>query len=723
MKKQTKLRVLCRVLAALMLLSALALPAMALTAHAEETAADAEYEAKKQAYREKIMADEVTTDDLLIGSWVTFYSFETDSYEYQLDQMAAAGLNFNLFPRDFGSGAMFDAEYWNNVEEQYAKRNMIYHMNGSMAEKNIAIGVEFAAGKKHCVGYHLVDEPTADKFPEIARLVKLYREADPTRCPIVNLFPSYAPEWALGGTYEQHVTNFVQTIGPENIEYLSHDYYPFRDGGVVLTDIFADMEVLRKVAYENGKLKTHAFPQSTAWNGTRMPTEGEMRWNVYGYLAYGFKALSWFNLVCPGRSDDEGECFRESVIYRDGTVKNPQLLKDFGKLNAEVHALGDTLMKLDTVHAYHTTDRIGGVERLPEDWMITPVGDVDFVISHMVTAKGDETYVMLFNNSWENPATATFTVHPLSGIEGLTYVSPWGGNEYPVTVTDGRFTETFRPGEGKLFKLNGILTRKVLPIQRNPARLNLEIPEVADLAGLDVTFSADTDMKASTLQITTNKRFPEEKTLYLSFDHDPADKGGNDKGTVPFPKSGKIRFDAYPGKHIRFTVHDEASWYNHGYAEIRVRYACEGDALAVTEAEDTVTAAQAVLYEDLDFTALDEAIAAFEARKESHYTADSWRAAKNFYEAALDMKSCTYPQNAVTVGAWKLMDSIRDLVPAIDLPAEEAAPAVRKSLFDRFDLKSIKVDKGILTAAVATLAGAAAGIAAGVLTVLKRRNK
>ena len=316
MKKQMTLRTLCRILTALMLVSVLAIPAMALTAHAEETATDAEYEAKKQAYREKLMADDVTTDDLLIGSWVTFYSFEKDSYEYQLDQMAAAGLNFNMFPRDFGSGAMFDAEYWNNVEEQYAKRNMIYQMNGSMAEKNIAIGVEFAAGKEHCVGYHVVDEPTADKFPEIARLVKLYREADQTRYPMVNLFPSYAPEWALGGTYEQHVTNFVQTIGPESIEYLSHDYYPFRDGGVVLTDIFADMEVLRKVAYENGKLKTHAFPQSTAWNGTRMPTADEMRWNVYGYLAYGFKALSWFNLVCPGSSDTEGEGFNDSLIYR-----------------------------------------------------------------------------------------------------------------------------------------------------------------------------------------------------------------------------------------------------------------------------------------------------------------------------------------------------------------------------------------------------------------------
>ena len=454
MKKQTTLRVLCRIMAAVMLIAALAVPTMALTAYAEEAAADAEYEAKKQAYREKIMADDVTTDDLLIGSWVTFYSFETDSYEYQLDQMAAAGLNFNMFPRDFGSGAMFDAEYWNNIEEQYAKRNMIYQMNGSMAEKNIAIGVEFAAGKEHCVGYHVVDEPTADKFPEIARLVKLYREADQTRYPMVNLFPSYAPEWALGGTYEQHVTNFVQTIGPENIEYLSHDYYPFRDGGVVLTDIFADMEVLRKVAYENGKLKTHAFPQSTAWNGTRMPTEGEMRWNVYGYLAYGFKALSWFNLVCPGSSDTEGEGFRDSLIYRDGTIRDPELFAAFSDLNWEVRGLSSILMNQDVVHAYHSRPA-AGVETLPEDYFIQPASKrFEFIISVMEPKEGEDRYIMLFNkNTKRDTMKCEFNVDLSGDVKWLEYFDPFIGEYIPVEIKDGVMEETFRAGEGRVYRL------------------------------------------------------------------------------------------------------------------------------------------------------------------------------------------------------------------------------------------------------------------------------
>lgn len=641
-----------------------------------------------------------TTNKFLIGSWVSFYSFDIDSYEYQLDQMREAGLNFNIFPARFGGG-MQDAETWQNVEAQYEARDMYYCMNGGLDEDMRKEGIQYAKGKTRCIGYHLIDEPGGAALPRVGEFCRAYREADPKRYPFVNLFPSYVGSAVMEGDYYQYCSRFVKEAGQENIEYLSHDYYPFHQNGTAL-GIFGDMEVIRRVAFENGRMRTHGFPQSTAWMGTRMPNIDEMRWNVYAYVAYGFKALSWFNLVCPGRSDTEGECFRESVIYRDGTIKDKQLFKDFGKLNNEIHVLGDTLMKLDTVHAYHTKDGIAGVELLPADWMITPVGDENFVISHMVSKKGDETYVMLFNKSWEQPVTASFRVSAYSGIEALSYVSPFNGNEYPVTVNDGVFTETFRPGEGKLYRLSGLVTRRVLPIQRNPARLNLEIPEASELVGLDVTFSADTDMKASTLQITTNKRFPEEKTLYIAFDHDPRD-GAGQTDTV-FPRNGKVRFDPYMGKHIRFTVHDEASWYNFGYAEIRVRYAGEPE----LEIETAEGEEQTVIYENVDYTALNEAMTAFEALDEADYTPDTWRAAKNFYDAAVDMLGGTFPQNAVTVGAWKLQDSIKELVPV--------PKAVKKT-------KTLKVDKGIVAAAVATVVGSAVGMTAGILKALRNRKK
>ena len=442
MKRSIRIRAVALIFATLMCLCGLsALPICA------EDAVPADYETKKAAYREKLMADDVTTDDFLIGSWVSFYSFRTDSYEEQLDRMAAAGINFNVFPRDFGEGRMFNAGYWKDVEEQYAKRNMIYLMNGSTSERLVRTGAKYAAGKEHCVGYFVKDEPRGDVLGAIGDQVRRYRTADKTRYPFVNLLPSYAGQTVLGGTYREYVSRFVEEAGAENVEYLSHDFYVF---GTVSDNlgIYEDLEVIRSVAYENGKMKTHAFPQSTSWMGMRMPDIDEMRWNVYVYLAYGFKALTWFNMVCPVG-------FQESIILGDGTIRDPDLYAAWSELNWEVRGLSSILMNLDTVHAYHTGKGPGRVEMLPEDFYLQPTDEKnDFIVSCMEPKEGEDEYIMLFSKNYrKTEITGEFTVDPASDIQWLEYFDPCIGEYIPVRLTDGKLTDTFRPGEGKLYRV------------------------------------------------------------------------------------------------------------------------------------------------------------------------------------------------------------------------------------------------------------------------------
>ena len=448
-------RNLARLLLVAMLLTTLSTVILPLTSWAaEKAAADAEYEAKKAAYREQLKANDVTSDDLLLGSWISFYSFDTDSYEYQLDQMANAGLNFNIFPRGYNGLTMYDASYWDTVEKNYADRNMVYFMNGGLNTEIMEKGVIYAERKEHCIGYHLVDEPGGSGLQSVGEIMRDYREADPTRYPFVNLLPSYAGKAVLGGTYREYVENYVKAAGAENIEYLSHDFYVFSKSGENL-GIYADMEVMRSVAYENGKLKTHAFPQSTAWGGTRMPNIDEMRWNVYVYLAYGFKALSWFNLVCPGKSDTEGEGFYDSLIYRDGTIRNPELFAAWGELNWEVRGLSDALMNLDAQHAYHTQKNVDGVEVLPSNFILTPAGNEDFVVSYMVAKDGSEPHIMLFNKSTSKTVEASFHVDQFSGIEAIEYLDPFIGEYVPMDISEGTLSDSFRAGEGKLYRLKG----------------------------------------------------------------------------------------------------------------------------------------------------------------------------------------------------------------------------------------------------------------------------
>lgn len=707
-----------------------------------------------------------TTDKFLIGSWVSFYSFETDSYQSQLDRMHEAGLNFNIFPIAFGGG-MDTPEACDLVEQQYAARDMYYFMNGGLSEEGMTRGVELARGKEHCIGYHLKDEPTSSELPEMGSFARAYRDADGERYPFVNLFPSYAGPERMEGSYYEYCSRFVHEAGAENIEYLSHDFYPFHLSN---TDqaIFADMEVMRRVALENGRLRTHAFPQSSAWNGIRMPNIDEMRWNVYAYLAYGFKALSWFNLVCPGSSDTEGEGFRDSIIYRDGTIRNPRLFEDFSGLNHEVLALGDTLMKLDTIHAYHTrSEGLAGVERLPADWMITPVGEENFIISQMVTAEGDETYVMIFNKSWEESVSASFRVSAYSGIETIEYVSPFnnGNGTSPVMVQDGVFTETFRPGEGKLYKLNGKLSHRVLPLDSAHTRLDVDLPAAAALVGVDVACPLHESGMAVAIQVCTNKRFTEDKTTMFLFDE--------------MPENGRIRFEPTKGKYVRMAFSGEEENLIDGYAELRIRYVDEPEDIFVPCIEEKETspvsvcepcieekeispasvcepcieeevtspvsvcepcieeketspvsvcepapeevpsdvAEKPVVY-SVDFTDLDEAIAVVEGLIATEYTPESWKVVQDCYNTAVALKDATQPQETVNAVYWQLLENIRELVPVqwvLPAPTEHTEPKEKQGLH---------VAKGVLPAAVATLAGAVAGAFVGVfVSKAKKKNK
>ncbi|MBE6652813.1 MAG: hypothetical protein E7610_05295 [Ruminococcaceae bacterium] len=636
-----------------------------------------------------------TNNRFLIGSWVSFYPFDTDSYEFQLDQMSRAGINFNIFPMVFGEKTD-TPEICEFIEQQYAARDMLYFMNGGSNDDELwQKVVSFTQNKEHCIGYYIGDEPSGMAIPETGRRVRVLREEDVDRYPFVNLLPSYAGEHILGGSYYDYCSRFVREAGAENIEYLSHDFYPFCMNRTNL-DFFADLEVIRRVAWENGRLRTHAFPQSSAWNGMRMPNIHEMRWNAYAYLAYGFKALSWFNLVCPGSSDTEGEGFRDSIIYRDGTIRDKRLFEDFSRLNQELRTVGETLMKLNTVHAYHTTECIAGVEILPPNWLIAPVKNGDFIISHMVSSMGDETYVMIFNKDWRSPVTASFRIMEYSGIESVEYVSPFNGSTYPITVQNGVFTETFRPGEGKLYKLNGKISYRVLPLNSEKSRADIDLSATSTLVGFDIVCPMQNDITTVTVRISTNKKFTEDKTTVHQFD--------------AFPANGRIHFSPTVGKYARITFSTASNAFTDGYAEIRVRFADEPDTQEEPLAKTSFSPIAGINYSDLD-----EAFAVVEGLIESEYSPESWQAVQNCYKSALTMKNAPHTQEDVTAAYWQLLEHIRELepvqwtLPQSELPSQET------------NRHGLHVTKGILSAAVVTVAGAVAGSIARFFTSRKKK--
>ena len=83
-------------------------------------------------------------------------------------------------------------------------------------------------------GYYLADEPKADEFPALGKLVAHLRERDPAHLGFINLLPTYANNAQLGTkgntveAYAEHLRKYVEIVRPGLISY---DHYQFTNAG------------------------------------------------------------------------------------------------------------------------------------------------------------------------------------------------------------------------------------------------------------------------------------------------------------------------------------------------------------------------------------------------------------------------------------------------------------------------------------------------------------
>lgn len=420
-----------------------------------------------------------TFDEFLIGSGISYYDSEVNDYATQTAELAASGLNYSVWTRrmskmgtypsmvsdNFGREGM---DGWNVIDEIYRENNMYYNIELFTSDENMIVDT---MSLTNAISYDLKDEPAAAEIPQLAAQFRKYATFDTTRFPYVNLYPSYAGSKALGGTYTEYVNLWIDEVGAENMEYLSFDHYPFLKTEKIRNTYFSDLEVIRKAAYENGRMKTLGWTLMSEHLGYRKLTPAEARWSCYSLLTYGMKGLTHFNWVSPTYATS-GEDYYTSVRNQDGTKTD--LFEPMQILNWQMRQLGPIIMNMDVAHAYHTAETPLGAEALPKNYFIAPTkSDDDFIVSIAKSKDDNQTYVLLFNKALEGEATThSFNIDTTTGIDGLTYFKPTDfttdtlpdpkdpstlgtPQEIYTDLAHGVFEDTFLPGEMKIYRVEG----------------------------------------------------------------------------------------------------------------------------------------------------------------------------------------------------------------------------------------------------------------------------
>ena len=164
---------------------------------------------------------------------------------------------------------------------------------------------------KTCVGeeysspafmtFNFYDEPAIDKYEWFAEQKAEFEVDYPDKIFYVNLNPMYVAESVIKSEYVEHVRLYLDTVKPSMVSY---DFYPLLSisGYSKLHEKFLrNIEIFAELTSERN-VDFWAFMQTMSYTSDfdrRLPTEADLRFQAYCYMAYGVKALQHFCYQTP----------------------------------------------------------------------------------------------------------------------------------------------------------------------------------------------------------------------------------------------------------------------------------------------------------------------------------------------------------------------------------------------------------------------------------------
>lgn len=305
-------------------------------------------------------------------------------------------------------------------------------------------------------GYYLKDEPY-DPY-EFLHPYEIIKQTDPEKDVHLNFLPMWA--YTEGGTLDDAEANYREAISVwlegckragYPADYLMYDFYPYGQGTTMNRDVFfRNMRVIREMG-EQYHVKTAQYLQSIG-GSNRSPNASEIRYEAMVSLAYGMKQLSYFTWFLP---TNRTENFFGAIVDDNG-VPNPDTYEAVCALNAEIHALGKTLAKLDAREVYLNgfTDRRavwGGESMIPKRFFLQPDGTEKYTVSLMKDGETGRNYVMLVNNDFTSPVEFSVTLD--GSVTSLYAVSKTDGALSEVALNGGKLDVSLAAGDGILYAL------------------------------------------------------------------------------------------------------------------------------------------------------------------------------------------------------------------------------------------------------------------------------
>jgi hypothetical protein len=274
-------------------------------------------------------------------------------------------------------------------------------------------------------GYYVIDEPDNKNlkrgavFQQLAERVAEYRAADPNHVAWINMTS------ATG----RFLADYMEVVKPD---LLSFDLYRW---WALESDWWRGLEAHRDAALKARVPMIMWIESNTSekrFNAHLAPPDDnatKIRWSVYTSLAYGSKGVQWF----LGSANE-----------------------DVANLNAELSAIGPTLIRLDSKQVFHTSAVPREGRGLPKSsWYFTDAENL-LIGEFGCDDEPKASYLLIANKSIDHATDAVFELRrrDVSVVEEVNKESV-GRTALPAERLAGamRLPLHLSPGDGRLIRV------------------------------------------------------------------------------------------------------------------------------------------------------------------------------------------------------------------------------------------------------------------------------
>lgn len=252
-------------------------------------------------------------------------------------------------------------------------------------------------------GFFAGDEPRIQYQESMIGVFKVLLEIAPNLTPFGNLYPFWTGrdyKRILGGDNREYYFNLVDKMLSESkVPLIGYDRYTqcLQEGENIeggLDMYFADLDMFYNVTKKNGIPFFVSLLSVGHWVH-RVPTEDDIRWQIYTSLAHGARGILWFFLYMRGVEDD----YRNSPYETDfrKTEMYDILARQHYLFNANYKEQFD---KMELTEVYHVFKIYEGTKRFYSDGIIDEVQarhEYPVILSYYKEYDSEEKWVSVVN--------------------------------------------------------------------------------------------------------------------------------------------------------------------------------------------------------------------------------------------------------------------------------------------------------------------------------------